>query len=212
MGATAPGFPHAFAGTSRPLDVWIGRLEVEAVSGELAESDYADASNDRRLFAGIVLDFQPRALPGLYFGLVRVELNTLPPEGLSFLDRLLDPYRDVRGNLRTDNGLLSLFGWWVLPESGFEAYVEWGRDDHWQHLEDVLTEPDHSPVYTLGFQKLMRADSHWVRIAAELIHLESAIADRSKRALELEAYWRPAFPVTVGGHGFEASTNSDSGL
>src|SRR5699024_10219580 len=49
MSNTAPGFPHIFAGTGRPLDIYIGKLELEAIWGRLSESDYFDndPDNDR---------------------------------------------------------------------------------------------------------------------------------------------------------------------
>ena len=42
LSASAPGFPHVFVETSRPVDVWIGRLDAQLLWGRLAESDYFD--------------------------------------------------------------------------------------------------------------------------------------------------------------------------
>src|SRR5690606_18326347 len=50
MSSTAPGIPHLFLGSSRPLGLWIGRLEGELIWGRLDESEYFDSrpENDRR--------------------------------------------------------------------------------------------------------------------------------------------------------------------
>lgn len=192
MSNTAPGFPHLFLGTTRPVDIWIGRLEARLFWAQLRESTYfdVDASNDRRLFGGLVATFEPRWVPGLYVGGARVELEIWPTSGLSLQEVLTRPWKGLRGNPASipgtgggDNGLLALYARWVHPLSGFEVWAEWGRDDHWYDLEDLYTEPDHSQVYTLGFQKVFTSDDRQVRLAGELTHLEGAITDRSGRGL-----------------------------
>lgn len=191
MSNTAPGFPHFFLGTSRPVDIWIGRLEAEASWGVLHESRYfdADAFNDRRLFAGIVVTLEPRLLPGLYLGASRVEISTIPPQGIGIWEALSKPYRGLQENPSgvepgtADDGLLSAFGRWVFPASGVEVYFEWAREDHWLDLNDLLTEPDHSQAYTLGLQHIQPLGDRMLRLATEWIHLEGAITSRSYRGL-----------------------------
>lgn len=188
MGNTAPGFLHAFLGTSSPQDIYVGRLHVQAVWAELQESAFfdTDALNDRREFAGLVGSFSPRWLPGLHLGGARVAVIVLPHDGVPFGDFLLDPYHDVRTNVLFGPGvndqLLSLFGRWSLPRAGFEAYVEWARGDHWQNNEDLVSEPDHSQGYTLGFQKVVAIrEAHWLRLGGEITHLEKSITNRTTR-------------------------------
>jgi len=191
MSNSGPGFPHVFLGTGRPVDIRIGRLEGRLLWGHLAESDYFDDNpdNDRRLIAGVVVDFEPRGLPGLYLGGARAYLRTIPPGGLDLGDYILGPYTDVRLNPRgtdnpeADNQLLSLFARWALPESGFEAYVEWAREDHFADIEDFTLEPDHSQGYTIGLQKVVEAGPRWIRLAGEIAHLGASTTIRSGRAL-----------------------------
>lgn len=185
MSSVAPGFQHLFLGTSRPLDIAIGRLEAQAIWGRLQESRYFDenSQNDRRLFSGYALDFEPRWTPGLYLGITRVYVATIPPQGLptneyfAFLDLPLDKQF---GN-RPGNGLGSLFARWALPESGFEVYVEWAREDYSVDLAEFLSEPDHSQAYTLGLQKVWTRQNRWIRFGWEQIHLQEAITFRSYR-------------------------------
>lgn len=183
MSNTAPGFPHVFMGTSGPTDVRIGRIEARLIWGRLEESEYFDQddANDRRLFAGLVADFEPRWLPGLYLGLARAYLRVLPPEPLPLVEYLLEPYLDVRSNAvgsgapGADNQLVAVFARWAHPGAGFEVYAEWAREDHWADFANLLAEPDASQAYTLGFQRLVPVGSRWLRLAGELTHLSDAL-------------------------------------
>jgi hypothetical protein len=48
--------------------------------------------------------------------------------------------------------IFSLFGRWVFPDDGFEAYAEWARLEFPYSFRDLLTAPNHSQGYTLGLQ------------------------------------------------------------
>lgn len=186
LSSTAPGFVHGFTGTSRPLDLGIGKLEAEILWGELRESRYfdEDAGNDRRLIGGMILDFEPRWMPGLFLGGTRVYLTTIPPQGLpaseylAFFDLPITP--TVREN-RPGNGIGSLFARWVFPESEVEVYAEWAREDYSLNLTDFIKEPDHSQAYTLGLQKVWVRQDRWIRFTWELTHLQQSITFRSGR-------------------------------
>jgi hypothetical protein len=189
MSNTAPGFPHAFLGTSRPLETPVGDFEAQLVWGRLADSDYFNIkiANDGRLLASVVVDYQPRWLPGLYLGAARSYQRYLPAEGLSFRDWSLGPYHEMRENPMgdaADDQLFSLFARWAFPQVGFEAYLEWGRNDHWGEFKDLVREPDHSQAYTLGFQKVSPAGANWLRIYGELARLQASLPQYNTRGLE----------------------------
>jgi hypothetical protein len=190
MSSTAPGVPRFFAGTSRPVNIWIGSLEADLFWGIARESDYFDhdPDNDRRLFSGIAIAFEPRWVPGLFLGAARAYMNTLPPGGIGVSEFLLRPYRGVRENPQAgelqDNQLASIFARWALPESGFEVYAEWGREDHWGDLTDLISQPDHSQAYMLGLQKVFTRERRWVRVAGELTHLQAAYPYRGGRYVQ----------------------------
>lgn len=179
MSNTGPGFAHIFLGSSRPVDIWLGRFETQLIWGRLEESAYFDDNpdNERRLLASIVLGFEPRWAPGLYLGASRSYLRAIPPEGLDFDAWFLSPYRDVRdnplgrGNDAADNQLFSVFARWAPPRAGFEAYLEFARDDHWADSKDLLAEPDVSSAFTLGFQQVVPRGERWLRIAGEVTRI-----------------------------------------
>src|SRR5690606_1469244 len=97
--------------------------------------------NDRRLLAGIVVDYEPRWLPGFFLGFARAYLAYMPREGLSMLEYIEQPYVRIRenpqgvGNPLADNQLFSIFARWAFPEVGFEVYAEWAREDHWDDID-----------------------------------------------------------------------------
>lgn len=182
MSTTAPGVPHLFLGSSRPVNIWIGKLEGEMIWGRLDESDFFDddPTNDRRLLASLAFSFEPRWFPGLYLGASRSYLRHLPPTGMPETRVwLLSPYKDIRDNPGkgedVDNQLFSVFVRWAPPNSEFEAYFEFGRDDHWYDLKDLAAEPEASAAYTIGFQKVLPSAERWWRVAGEITQMSDPL-------------------------------------
>lgn len=180
----AGGFPHVFFRTSRPVDVGIGRLEAEIFNGRPSESDYFDddRDNDRRMLIGTTAVLEPDYLPGLYLGGTRAYHETLDGPGLHldrFLTNLFDlPFVEQAGNA-PGNALASLFARWVFPQSGFEVYGEWAREDYSFNLDGFVREPDHSQAYLLGFGKLLRHGDAWYLLWGELVHLGQPMTVRA---------------------------------
>lgn len=196
MSNTAPGFPHVFVGTARPLSTPIGKMEAQLIWGWLRESDHFDyvSANDRRLLASLVASYEPRWLPGLFLGAARSFLTYIPEEGFGLADYFERPYTRIRDNpvgtnhAMADNQLFSIFGRWAFPEVGFEVYAEWGREDHWDDWDDLIMEPDHSRAYMLGFQKVVPSGPRWVRLYGELVHLQTSSTYRSGRGGPIVMY------------------------
>jgi hypothetical protein len=191
MGAGAPGVPSAFLGTHRPVDLRIASVEMELTWGVAEESDYFDfdPDNDRRLLAGLILVVQPHVARGLSLGVSRTYMSTLPPAGLGLGEFLRRPYRQVRENPvgddpMGDDQMFAIFARWAFPEAGFEAYVEWGREDHWADFGDFMREPDHSRALMAGFQKVFAGDRRWVRIRGEGVVLGGANTFRAARGAQ----------------------------
>lgn len=176
LGNNAPGVPHAFIGTNHPTSIGIGRVQLQAVYGMEFQSSwsavtgsntYTDVVHPGRLrfMSGLVGTFTPGAIPGLEVGAARyfhqvwtghVTRNELvtPFEGLlkgSLPVTVNIPGIDDRDALK--NQLASLFARWVLPNSGFEVYGEYGHEDHNYDLRDLAEEPDHSRVAMMGLRK-----------------------------------------------------------
>jgi hypothetical protein len=174
QGNNAPGFLHGFLGTSRPVDLWIGRVHGRAFWGRLEQSAFATTSPDSavRFGTGLVGVFTPRGIPGLEIGASRFFHMPWPQDGIGG-EEVFKPletffkvnlYTIVQGADTVEsqesvvaNQLASVFARWVFPESGLEVYGEFATEDHRHNLRDWLLEPDHSSAYTLGIRKL------WVR-------------------------------------------------
>jgi hypothetical protein len=168
LGNNAAGFPHAFVGTARPVNVWIGRLHGRVIWGQLNQSDYSpiDTAHAKRFAAGLALLLTPRGARGLELGIGRFFHMPWPAGGLasarfgkpfeSFLKVALARQRGNQGNDSSDNQLASVFGRWVFPASGVEVYAEYGREDHNWDTRGLMQEPDHDAAYLFGFQKAWR--------------------------------------------------------
>ena len=186
MSRNAPGFPHATLGTSAPIETRIGRLEAEWIWGRLGQTEWADPSlpTDDRFFTGIVLAYSPSFLDGLSVGFTRAFQRLVPSGGVPFGDYFGVFQGFLKSGLTTEGNpsgtdvhdqLVSLFARWALPESGFEAYIEWARNDHSWDLADLIQEPEHSRGYTLGFQKVTaESTDRLIVLSGEFTTLEAS--------------------------------------
>ena len=182
LGNNAAGFPHVFAGTSEPVDLYIAKVHAKVMWGELFQSDYSSVTGPEhyvsrgepgttRFTTGLVFSIQPRGLTGLEVGGTRFFHSIWPRSGIprSYVTKVFEgilkkdlprnviqdprfPPDETRGI--ADNQLVSVFARWVLPHSGFEMHVEYGREDHSYDFRDLQQEPDHSRAYTLGARKV----------------------------------------------------------
>lgn len=184
---TAPGFPHIFLATRKPLNVGIGKLTGDAIWGRLSESEYFDTipANNHRLIVGALLTLEPGWVPGLFIGIGRtfvmpwdsVDAHNLFPLGQPFWKKNVVSPNNPKGS--NDDQRVSLLGRYVLPASGFELYGEWAREDHSWDAADFLGEPEHSSGHLIGFQKLfIPKQTRWVRTYAEFSNLQQLRQNR----------------------------------
>jgi hypothetical protein len=187
LGNNAAGFPHLFAGTSEPLNIFIAKVHARAIWGELFQSDYSSVTGPedytskaepgtRRFATGLVVVAEPRGITGLEVGGARFFHMIWPISGIprsyftqvfeGFLKKNIAPdrTRDPRFPAGSDqtgissNEIVSVFARWVLPHSGFELHAEYGREDHSYDLRDLTQEPDHSRAYSFGARKVFSED------------------------------------------------------
>jgi hypothetical protein len=187
----ASGFPHVTLGTSRPVNVWLGNLEVLYTVGWLQQSDFWRTAGDtmptRRWVNALALTLEPRGAPGLYIGIGRVYYDYIPDGGISFgdLTDIFEPFTKKQlvtpdkpfGDDRGDQ-MLSLFGRWVFPQVGFEVYGEWGRNDHSWDTFDLVQELDHSRAYVLGFAKAFGNKPGLLMLRGEIASLGQTLTMR----------------------------------
>lgn len=198
LGNNAPGFLHVFMGTSRPVNVGLGRLHGRVFWGRLEESRFATTAPDSstRFGTGIVAVFSPRGVPGLEIGGSRFFHMAWPEDGIgtAHISKPLETflkaglYRVVDGDTAEPvesvraNQLASTFIRWAFPASGFEVYGELASEDHRHNLRDWLLEPDHGTAYALGFRKVWRAEERrlWV-LRGETMSAEASHLARTRR-------------------------------
>lgn len=196
LGNNAGGFPHVFVGSQHPLNVGFGHIHGRILWGTLGQSDFSPVtgpeyfvdgvqSGTRRFAAGMVATLQPRGITGLELGAARFFHGAWPKDGLARGDftalfqnifkRGLPTEPSLPGSDNTkgvrDNQLFSVFARWVVPGAGFEAYGEFGREDHSWDIRDFLLEPDHGGASRLlGIRKMWK---NGYALRAEAINYEA---------------------------------------
>jgi hypothetical protein len=193
LGNNAPGFLHGFVGTSRPLDVGVGRVHGRLIGGLLEQTEYSLAApeNARRVMSGLTVVFTPAPIPGLEVGLGRFFHAPRPPGGLtpSVFLKPLEAFVKVRlpdfdegPDAGEENQLASAFFRWVLPAGGLEVYGEYGREDHSWDALDLLMQPDHFSGFLLGFRKAWIDDDRtaW-SVGAEVLDTDPGHVRRVRR-------------------------------
>ena len=233
MSDNAAGIPRIFVGTSRPRDLWIGRIHGQVIYGDLRQTAWSPAPADtaRRFGTGLVVTVLPRGMPGLEIGLARFFHLPWPSSGIPLRyfawpfqtffkinlpnsPQLEDPHESV------DNQIAEVFARWVLPHSGFEIYGDYGHEDHNWSTRDFILEPDHSAAYTLGFGKTwLRQDGRMVVLRGEVMNAQpNTLAHaRSQGPWSTHTYLRQGntelgqtigSPDATGGAGSEVSLES----
>lgn len=170
----ADGIPHAYLQTTRPADIGIGKLEAVFLIGSISRTRWYAGSRTSKAYTGVAFTYEPSFAPGLYLGAGRTYVETWSilrsDHGLS----ALQPPGDYGTNVPGNNQLLTLWARWVMPESHFETYLEWGRDDSGT-FAGLMRTGDATSAFTVGFQKLVPAGERWWRIQAEFTQTRDAL-------------------------------------
>jgi hypothetical protein len=164
LGNNAAGIPRVFAGTDRPANIFIGRLQLRWFAGQLTQSAWSpvDTTGGKLFTTGLIAVFQPRGLENVEIGFGRLFELFWPQGGVPVGDLTLPFQSFYWASLKQGKGtpggapdhqIASAFVRIRLPHSGLEMYGEYGRDDHALDLRDVLVEPDHISAYTFGIQR-----------------------------------------------------------
>ncbi|MCR4339238.1 MAG: capsule assembly Wzi family protein [Gemmatimonadaceae bacterium] len=160
----APGFPHFFLRTARPLNIPLGDLDVRWLVGGLAESFHfdPDSSNDIRSLSAAAVTLRLKRPAGLTIGAARSVWATSTGWGeipLRWFDVLKSTGRPNNRALNDSSlypggrdQVYSLFARWLFPEAGLEVFTEWGRTEFPTSLHDFLVAPNHTQAYTIGLQ------------------------------------------------------------
>jgi hypothetical protein len=179
----APGFPHLFVQTRRPVHTRAGTFDAQWILGQLSESAFFDtiATNDKRSLSGVVVNWATPFDSTLSLGVARFVMATQDNGAFRF-SSAFDVLRSA-GHLDADTTkpvpslaktqITSLFARWLFPGAGLEAYAEWARFEEPRSLRDFLEFPGHSEGYTLGFQWARPVfNARTFRLQSEVSYLE----------------------------------------
>lgn len=205
LGNNSGGFPSAFVGTSKPVNIGIGHAHGRVVYGYLDQSPYSSVTGKdyfesylspgkRRFMAGLVGILQIRGAPGLEIGGMRFFHSAMDSSGITSKDislpwqnllksRIKPEDTTVFGDDRSlrENQLASIFFRWAPPGNGLDFYGEYGREDFSANIHDFLLEPDHSSTVNLGFRKAwMKSGGTMNAARAEFFSYEAPAGTRTR--------------------------------
>lgn len=182
----APGMKHFFFGTREPLRIpYVGKFEFKWMGAFPDDSDYfvpdEDTRQDRFMNA-VNISYSPAFAPNFHAGFARAVHTYIDEFGLTGEDlgMIFDPFLltnfiKTRGPIQTlkpRNHLNSVYARWLWPESRFEIYGEFFRDDFAFNSRDLLMEPRHNSGYAFGFQKLVYAPyANFYRVNLEFTNM-----------------------------------------
>ena len=190
LGTRAGGFPHLFAGTTRPIPIGIGTLEGRLIAARLDQTRWSpvQTGEGRRFHSGLTLTFRPRGLTWLELGGNRTETSRWP-EGGPTLGDALGPFSGIMnaGNTSTlnttgSNGFASAFTRIAVPGSGMEIYGELSWEDFANDERRFLQKPDDLNTVTLGLGRAWSAaDATLQWLGVEMTNGEVSHHERGQR-------------------------------
>ncbi len=200
MGNSSRGFKHVTLNTVRPISTPVGSFEGQIIGGRLDGSEFTDPTLDKRdewrYLSAVNLSYQPKWIPGLFFGLTRsFQAYHSDIKKLGDFIPLFTPYQKANtndGDPFDRDQLTSVYSRWVFAKAKAELYFEYGVNDNAFNLRDFVMSPEHARAYIFGFRKLFplnKSDAQ-VEIGAELTQLEQSI-DRLVRGAGAY-YWHGA--------------------
>jgi hypothetical protein len=177
LGANAPGFVHAFAGTSgRGVHLHdVGIVGVRYLTGRLEQSPYSpvtgasiysstEAPGTVRLATGLAVSWLPAFATSVELGATRLFVSPFLAGGQKWqtLSKPLNglfkagrkPNADVAGDELgdVDNQLGTLYARWHVPNRGAEFSLEWLREDNSFDSRDLIQEPEQNSAVIAGFR------------------------------------------------------------
>lgn len=204
----APGFKHITLNTTHPIKTYLGDFEAQIIAGKLegsglpplittsalgAASYYKPKINDWRYFTGFNINYHPKWVPGLTFGLTRTfdayekdvhGFSAYVPFFTSYLKSNTTGADSGIGDPFARDQLTSVYGRWLFTKANAELYFEYGLNDNSYNLADFIGSPEHSRAYIAGFRKLIPAgivnDDH-ILFGAEVTQLSQTV-DRLVRS------------------------------
>ncbi len=190
MSNNAPGFLHATINTIKPIKTSIGSFELQIIAGKLNESGIALSDTNRyynnvrlyqpkinqwRYLTGLALTWQPKWTKGLFLGMTKASYQY--HTDISGIADILPLQGIIKSNSESQGkkaSLGSIFMRYVFPEENAELYAEYGRNDKWANIVNLVADKNYPRGYIVGIRKLSNLFQNKSRIefAAEITQLE----------------------------------------
>jgi hypothetical protein len=187
------GFQHLTLNTLKPAKTFLGSFEGQLILGKL--ENFApfvrDGKEDWRYVNGITFSYQPKWLPGLFFGVSRVfqQYSSFNNQTWVYYFPIFEPFQKVNlinPNLpffdsseyddRLQSQQLSGFARLVIPKAKAEVYFEFGRRDHAVDWREFILKPEHARAYLVGFKKLITLPNEtFLQVNGEMLQQQESI-------------------------------------
>lgn len=200
LGHGAEGIPRVYFGLDHGSLGPLGRVNLRAFTGQATASPFSPGGpKHQSQVVGFVGLWQSPGPGNLELGGGRIEHERWTGWP-SFSQIVREPFGGLlddhlEANTSDENGLVTLFGRWRIPEAGVEVYGEWGRDDWWGGLWDLTGEPMHTSTFLVGAARGWLAGSRLHRFRMEQLFARQAQDEplRSRPPLGIHS-------SIVGGH------------
>lgn len=181
MTNSASGFVHFTLNTVKPVNTYIGSFEGQIVTGWLKGSGYPPPNHESghyvpkpdegRYFNGMLLNYQPKWIPGLHLGLIRSFQTYHSKKGVTFEDylpifspfsaenALPDEEKEETNNYENRDQYNSVFMRFAWPKSHVEIYGEYGRSSDYWDKRDRIVQLHYSGAFNFGFRKLIQLNN-----------------------------------------------------
>jgi hypothetical protein len=170
----APGFKHLTINTVRPIKTYIGSFEGQVIAGRLENSSLpplevtslSDGTNlftpkrdDWRYFTGFNINYHPKWVPGLTFGLTRTfDAYHSDVKGFAGYVPFFTPYQKIKtndGDPFPRDQYTSIYTRWLFTKAQAEVYFEYALNDNSYNFRDFIGSPDHARAYVFGLRKML---------------------------------------------------------
>lgn len=218
----AQGFPHLSIRTRRPAKTFLGKVEVQLMSGRLESERYSPSQSDSlnslyfrpyrdkwKYVNGLILSWNPKWVKGLHVGGIRTVQTFGDSLGKGFIDILPVFWGVTKKSVGSDligesdrgrSQQIVVFGRYAIERAKAEIYFEFGRRDHAYNWRDFALSPEHARAYILGFNKLfsLKSDGSHLLVRGEMTHQQESI-NRYIRYLGLRGGFSWHMNGSVGG-------------
>ena len=188
MSNNAAGFKHLTFNSAKPVKSPVGSFEFQMISGRLDGSGFSpreadSAYRDWRYLSSFAISYQPKWVPGLFFGLTR-SFQAYHQDINKFTDYvpLFAPFQKTRttnnaAGADNKDQLTSAYVRWLFVKAKAEVYFEYGLNDHSYNLRDFIMSPDHSRTYIFGMRKLVALNNRdeQIEVNAEVTQMSQSL-------------------------------------